>query len=67
MKVANQKIREAVTEAKIRYWRIADVLGISPGYLSALLRHELPVAKRDKILKIISHLKETDAREVMTV
>ena len=63
MKIVNQNVREAAAKAGIRYWRIADVIGISPGYLSAKLRHVLPLSEERKILRIIADLHAEDERE----
>ncbi len=41
-RMANQDIRAEVKSAGLRFWQIADKLGINDGNLSRKLRHELP-------------------------
>lgn len=58
MKKNNLEIREAITNNKLRYWQVADKLGINDGNFSRLLRKELTNDKKAIIFKIISDLKE---------
>ena len=53
----NIKIREAVRKKRLRFYEIADVLGISPEHLSRKLRHELPPDEQKKILEIVENYK----------
>ena len=55
----NQKIRAALAACGMKYWELADLLGIHPATLSAKLRHELPDAEQDEIVAKI----KTAARE----
>ncbi len=50
---ANQRIREAMKEAGLLYWRLADLIGCSTWTLSVKLRHELPEEEQEKILSVI--------------
>lgn len=52
----NMKIRQAAQAANIRFWQIADELGISCSWLSIKMRHELPEDEQGKILSIIEKL-----------
>ena len=49
----NKKIRAALTAAGMKYWELADLLGIHPATLSAKLRHELPEKEQEEILEKI--------------
>ena len=49
----NAEIRAALKEHGLKYWELADALGISPYTLSVWLRHEMPPTKKERILKVI--------------
>lgn len=49
----NKKIRTALAAAGMKYWQLADLLGIHPATLSAKLRHELPDKEQEEIIKKI--------------
>lgn len=49
----NGEIRKAAKAARVPFWRIADVLGISEATFARLMRKELPANKRAEILAII--------------
>lgn len=49
----NQKIRNALSACGMKYWELADLLGIHPATLSAKLRHELPEKEQEEILEKI--------------
>lgn len=49
----NKKIRAALVAYGMKYWELADLLGIHPATLSAKLRHELPEEEQAEILKKI--------------
>ncbi len=60
--MANQDIRAEVKSAGLRFWQIADKLGINDGNFSRKLRHELPDTEKDRIRGIIAELsKEAQA------
>lgn len=54
----NIKIRKALSDANMKHWQLADLLGVSEGRLSVKLRHELPHEEQEKILTIIRESKE---------
>lgn len=56
--MANQDIRQEITENNLRYWQVADKIGLSDGTFSRLLRHELPPEKKEEIRSAIAELKE---------
>jgi len=48
----------AVKKSGVRFWRIAEELGIQDSALSRKLRKELPDEERDQILSIIRELSQ---------
>jgi ribosomal protein L20 len=54
----NQDIREEINCSGIKYWMIAEKLGISDVTFSRRLRKELPINEKQKISQIILQLKE---------
>lgn len=56
----NQKIREAIKDSGLFYWKLADMLGISTSTMSVWMRHEMPADKQKMILDLIH--KETTSR-----
>ncbi len=55
-KMANQDIRMEVKSAGLRFWQIADKLGINGGNFSRKLRHELSDTEKGYIRGIIAEL-----------
>lgn len=55
--MANQDIRNEAKKAGVKFWQIADKLGISEPTITRLMRRELNVEKKEEILKIIAELK----------
>lgn len=53
----NLEIRKALSDANLKHWQLADILGISEGRLSVKLRHEFPPEERERILTIIKNQK----------
>ena len=51
----NTEIREAIRKKRLRYYEIAEALGIAPETLSRKLRTELPPDKQEEILEIIEN------------
>ena len=49
----NKKIREALKNANMKYWELADLMGISPYTLSVRLRKELPNEEQERIILLI--------------
>lgn len=58
--MCNKEIRKAIIRSGLRYWKVADALGIQDGTFSRKLRKELPAIEKEKILKVIEHLKEKE-------
>jgi predicted XRE-type DNA-binding protein len=54
---ANKDVRAEIKTAGVKYWQIADVLGMADGNFSRRLRKELPDDEKQKILNIIKDLK----------
>ena len=50
---ANQRIRDAMTESGLLYWRLADLLKVTSWTLSVWMRHEMPEEKQERILNVI--------------
>lgn len=59
----NQEIRVAVKKSGIRFWMVADELGIQDSGLSRKLRRELPATEKKQILLVIRKLAEEGAHE----
>lgn len=57
-KMKNLDIRKAIERNNIKYWQIADKLGITDGNFSRLLRKELEISDKEVIFNIIKELKE---------
>ena len=49
----NKKIRAAIYAAGMKYWELADLMGIHPSTLSTKLRHELPEKEQEDIIEKI--------------
>lgn len=56
--MANQEIKNLISKHRLKYYEVADVMGISPGYLSTLLRKELPDELKTKVVEAINQLVE---------
>lgn len=52
--MANQEIKNLISKHRLKYYEVADVMGISPGYLSTLLRKELTDEMKIKVLEAIN-------------
>lgn len=53
----NQDIRTEITKSGLKYWQVADGLGITDGNFSRLLRRELPEEKKQQIRAVITEMK----------
>lgn len=66
--MANKKIKDALERSGLMKWELADLMNISPNYLSVKLRHELPEDEQQGILKMINaeaeRRKETGGNDV---
>ncbi len=52
----NQDVRKTATEAGVKLWQIAEVLGIADSSFSRKLRKELPQETKAEIFSIIDRL-----------
>ena len=53
MNKTNMKIREALREANMKQWQLADVLGVHEKTLCCKLRHELSEDEQSRIIELI--------------
>ena len=51
--MANEDIRNAIMKKRLRFWEVAQALGVSAETLSRWLRVEMPEDKREKILNVV--------------
>jgi len=56
-RIANQDIRKAIKESRVKYYEVADRLGISDSSFSRLLRYELDSEYKYEIFKVIEKMK----------
>lgn len=54
----NLEIRHALAKKKMKYWQLADLLGIADGTLSRKLRYEIEGEEKEKILSIIENFRK---------
>nr|WP_325302293.1 hypothetical protein [uncultured Oscillibacter sp.] len=54
----NQDVRAAIEGAGLRYWWVAEELGMACGTLSNHLRKELPPEEREAVLTAVRRLAE---------
>ncbi|MFE0296264.1 hypothetical protein [Priestia megaterium] len=54
----NEDVRNAIKEAKLKQWQVADMYGLSEGNFSRMLRKELPLKKKQKIFAAIKKAKK---------
>lgn len=54
----NETIRKSISDSGLRYWEVADAIGIADTTFARWLRHELPADKQKQILETISRLKQ---------
>ncbi len=62
----NLDIRKAIERSNIKYWQIADKLGMTDGNFSRLLRKELEISDKEVIFNIIKELKEDKEKWTIT-
>lgn len=53
----NREIRQALEKRKMKYWELADQMGIADGTLSRKLRYEITGEEKKRILAIIKNYK----------
>lgn len=56
-RIANQDIRKAIKESRVKYYEVADRLGITDSSFSRLLRYELDSEYKYEIFKVIEKMK----------
>lgn len=59
--MANLEIREEIKKSRLFHYEIADALGISESAFSKLLRSEMDVEKKEKVMRAIKSIKEACA------
>ena len=52
----NRDVRAAIEGAGLRYWWVAEELGVAPGTLSNRLRRELPPEEKEAVLSAVRRL-----------
>lgn len=52
----NEAIKAALKQNAVYQWEVAELLGIPESTFSRKLRHELPEADRDSVLKAIEKI-----------
>lgn len=52
----NEAIKAALKQNAVYQWEVAELLGIPESTFSRKLRHELPEADRDNVLKAIEKI-----------
>lgn len=52
----NKEIREAINHKRLKYYEVANVLGISRFTFSVWLSEELPEDKKKEILEVIKKI-----------
>lgn len=57
----NLEIRKAAKEAGVRFWQIAEYLGVAESGLSRRMRHELPREEKQQIIDAIQQLQGASA------
>jgi hypothetical protein len=54
----NEDIRNLLKKSQIHHWIIAEKLGVSDTTFSRWLRHEMPLEKKEKIIRLIEEVKQ---------
>ena len=62
-RLKNSDIRNKISEFNLKYWEVAENLGITDSTFSRRLRKELPEEEKTKILKVISKLMLENKKE----
>lgn len=57
----NQSIRNEAKKRGVKFWQIADELGISEATITRKLRHELSNAERERFLAAINRVVQQKA------
>lgn len=56
----NAEIRQRAKAAGVRFWQLADALGVSEPTMTRKLRHELDQAEKDRLLEIINQIAQEE-------
>lgn len=59
--VANKDIRDQIQKNRLRYWEVANALGITDTTFSKKLRNEFPEDYKTKITDVINQLVRENA------
>lgn len=62
---ANKEVREAMQKKHLVVWQFADLMGVSEQTAYRWLRHELPEAKKKKILEKIEAIQFESEEELL--
>lgn len=54
----NEAIRRSISDSGLKYWEVADAIGIADTTFAKWLRHELPDDKQKQILAVIDQMKK---------
>ncbi|MBS0937411.1 hypothetical protein [Lactiplantibacillus plantarum] len=59
---ANFELRNAISRCRLRYWEVAEKVGISDSRLSVWLRTPLNEERKARVLKAIDELTQQSAK-----
>lgn len=59
----NRILRVALFEADMKQYQLAELLGVSEGRVSTMLRRELPANEQQRLVRIIKEHRETNDAE----
>lgn len=59
----NKEIKDAIKNAKVFQWEVAEFIGIHEVAFSRKMRHELPDREKQEILDAIEKLKERKVQD----
>lgn len=57
MIINNLEIRQKIEQRRLKYWEVADAMGIHAGSLSRMLRKELSEEQKQKVMDAIESIK----------
>ena len=55
----NLSFRTYLKEKEVKYWEVAERIGINDGNFSRMLRHELPLEKLSELKNIVDDIVRT--------
>ena len=56
--MTNEAIRKSISNSGLKYWEVADAVGIADTTFAKWLRHELPEDKKKQVLSAINRLSQ---------